>query len=86
MKSFKDHLISESTEMRLKDLLPKKWKHALNRVLHKDKYIAAIKGISDLKRKYPDYSDKKILDIIADYSYLPRKELVKVLNRKTRHT
>lgn len=86
MKTFREHLELESTEMRLKDLLPKKWKHALNRIMHKDKYKQAIKAIHHMKRKYPDYSDKKILRIIADYSHLKLGELEKVLNRNTRHS
>ena len=84
MKSFIQY-IEESTEMRLKDLLPKKWKHALNRVMHKDKYKGAIKAIHRMKKKYPDYSDTKVLGIIADFSHIPKKELKQVLDRKTRY-
>lgn len=83
MKSFK--AFNESEYIRLKDLLPKKIKHAINRLLHKDKYKAAIKMKHMIKRKYPEYSDAKVLRLVSDFTHIKLKELKKVLDRKSRH-
>lgn len=85
MKSFKNYIVESEVALRFKDLLPKKWKHAYNRLIHKDKYKQAIKAIHKMKKQYPDYSDSKILDIISGMSNLKKKELKAVLNRKTRY-
>ena len=53
--------------------------------MHRDKYKGAIKAIHKMKKKYPDYSDTKVLGIIADFSHISKKELKKVLDRKTRY-
>jgi NADH:ubiquinone oxidoreductase subunit E len=73
------------SEIRFKDLLPKKLKHAINRLLHKDKYKAAIKLKHSIQRKYPDYSEAKVLRLVSDFTHIKLKELKAILNRKTRH-
>jgi len=85
MKSFKEHLNENAPALRFKDLLPKKIKHKLNLLLKKDKYKAAIKMKHEIHRKYPDYSEAKILRIVSDFTHIKLKELKAVLNRKTRY-
>lgn len=85
MKSFKNHILESEAALRFKDLLPKSVKHAINRLLHKDKYKAAIKVKHLIHRKHPDYSEAKVLQLVSDFTNIKLKELKAVLNRKTRH-
>jgi hypothetical protein len=85
MMSFKDHIIESEAALKFKDLLPKSVKHAITRLLHKDKYKAAIKAKHAIHRKYPDYSEAKVLRLVSDFTNIKLKELKAVLNRKTRH-
>jgi len=85
MKSFVAHLNEKESALRFKDLLPKKIKHTLNLLLKKDKYKAAIRMKHEIHRKYPDYSEAKILRLVSDFTHIKIKELKAVLNRKTRY-
>ncbi len=86
MISFKRfHLKEQEAAIRFKDLLPKNLKHAINRMLHKDKYKAAIKLKHAIHRKYPEYSEAKVLRLVSDFSHIKLKELKAILNRDTRH-
>ncbi len=85
MKSFKDHLVEAEDAIRFWDLLPSKVKHTINRLLHKDKYKAAIKLKHAIHRKYPDYSEAKVLRLVSDFTHIKLKELKKVLDRSTRY-
>ena len=89
MITFKKH-VQETTGMRLVDLLPKKIKHALYRLLHKDKYKSAINMYHELvKSKDPHHkkmSDDEKIGIAADWAKLDHREFRKVLSRKTRYT
>jgi len=85
MISFKEHLNEKEAALRFKDLLPKKVKHKLNLLLKKDKYKAAIKMKHEIHRKYPDYSEAKILRLVSDFTHIKLKELKAVLNRRTRY-
>jgi hypothetical protein len=85
MKSFKSHLTEQESAIRFWDLLPASVRHVINRLLHKDKYKAAIRMKHEIHRKYPDYSDAKVLRIVSDFTHIKLKELKKVLDRKTRH-
>ena len=83
MKSYRTYVLEN--DIRFKDLLPKKIKHSLNRLLHKDKYKAAIKLKHQIERKYPDYREVKVLRLVSDFTHIKLKELKAILNRKTRH-
>jgi len=88
MITFKQHL-EETTAMRLVDLLPKKVKHALYRLLHKDKYKSALNMYHELmKSKDPHHvkmsKDQKI-KVAADWANLDTKEFRKVMDRITRY-
>jgi NADH:ubiquinone oxidoreductase subunit E len=89
MKSFREHLTESHTgsgdAITFKHLLPKKVYHMINRLLHKDKYKAAIKLKHSIQRKYPDYSEAKVLRLVSDFTHIKLKELKAILNRKTRH-
>ena len=93
MKSFKGYLEEDT----LKDLLPKKWKHAINRALHGKKYKQALdlyhRMVVDLK-KNPRPEIHGI--IVANPKGLARakaaemlgikpREFAKILDRKTRY-
>jgi hypothetical protein len=89
MKSFSEYLSEvhggSDSPITFKHLLPKKIYHALNRLLHKDKYKAAIKLKHAIHRKYPDYSEAKVLRLVSDFTHIKLKELKAILNRKTRY-
>lgn len=85
MINFKEYIAESEPAIRFKDLLPKKIKHQLNLLLKKDKYKAAIKVKHEIHRKYPDYSEKKVLQLVSDFTNIKLKELKAVLNRKTRY-
>ncbi|MBI33560.1 MAG: hypothetical protein CMD98_06810 [Gammaproteobacteria bacterium] len=78
----------EEQALRFIDLLPKKVKHAIRRIAHKDKYKAALHMYHGLK-KDPDakkrLTDKKMKEIAADHFKLKHKEFEAILNRKTRY-
>ena len=80
--------LDENVELRFRDLLPKKVKHALYRMSHADKYKGALnmyRGLrkdADAKRRL---TDKKMRDIAADHFKLNHKEFEAILNRKTRY-
>ncbi len=78
----------EEQALRFIDLLPKKVKHAIRRIAHKDKYKAALHMYHGLK-KDPDakkrLTDKKMKEIAADHFKLSHKEFEAILNRKTRY-
>mgnify|MGYP001291945460 CR=1 FL=1 len=75
--------------MRLVDLLPKKIKHALYRILHKDKYKSAIDMYHELKKsKDPHHkkmSNDEMMGVAADWARLDHREFYKVFDRKTRY-
>ena len=88
MLNFKEQ-ITESTQMRLVDLLPKKVKRMIYRVAHQDKYKGALLMMKAL-RKDPDVitrglSKQKIQAIAADHFGLNHREFARVLDRKTRY-
>jgi hypothetical protein len=95
MKSFKEYI----SEGAVKDLLPKKWKHALNRALHGKKYKIALdlyhNMVRDINRN-PDNYKGAVGTIIANPKGLARskaasmlgikpREFTKILDRKTRY-
>lgn len=75
--------------MRLVDLLPKSIKHALYRMLHKDKYKAAMDMYHELKlSKDPHHqsmSHGEMIRISANWADLSTREFAKVFDRKTRY-
>jgi len=88
MLNFKEQ-VTESTQMRLVDLLPKKVKRMIYRVAHQDKYKGALLMMKAL-RKDPDVisrglSKQKIQAIAADHFGLNHREFARVLDRKTRY-
>ena len=88
MLNFKEQ-VTESTGMRMVDLLPKKVKRMIYRVAHQDKYKGALLMMKAL-RKDPDVitrglSKQKIQAIAADHFGLNHREFAKVLDRKTRY-
>lgn len=88
MLNFKEQA-TESTQMRLVDLLPKKVKRMIYRVAHQDKYKGALLMMKAL-RKDPDVisrglSKQKIQAIAADHFGLNHREFARVLDRKTRY-
>jgi hypothetical protein len=88
MQTFKQQ-VTETTGMRIIDLLPKKVKRMIYRHQHSDKYKAALLMMRAL-RKDPDVisrglSKAKIQSIAADHFGLNHREFAKVLNRKTRY-
>jgi cation transport regulator ChaB len=89
MDNFKQ-FTQEKTGMRIVDLLPKKVKHALYRLAHKDKYKAALNMYHELKKdkdvKSRGLKDFEMQDIAADAFKLNHKEFRKILNRRTRYT
>ena len=84
-----DH-VDESSQGRFIDLLPKKVKHALYRLAHKDKYKAALQMYHEFKKdpemKKRGLTDKKMKAIAADHFKLGHKEFDAILNRRTRYT
>jgi len=80
--------LDENIELRFRDLLPKKVKHALYRMSHADKYKGALnmyRGLrkdADAKRRL---TDKKMREVAADHFKLSHKEFEAILNRKTRY-
>ena len=85
MKGLKEYLKEADDAIRFWDLLPSKLRHTINRLLHKDKYKAAIKLKHELHKKYPGYSESKLIDLVSQMVHINRRELTAVLNRKTRH-
>ena len=88
MLNFKEQ-VTESTQMRMVDLLPKKVKRMIYRVAHQDKYKGALLMMKAL-RKDPDVisrglSKQKIQAIAADHFGLNHREFARVLDRKTRY-
>jgi hypothetical protein len=88
LKLIEEHSIDERN-LGLVDLLPKKIKHAIYRIAHKDKYKAALNMYHQLK-KNPDVknrglSDTQMKGIAADYFKLGHREFAKILDRKTRY-
>lgn len=83
-----DH-VDESSQGRFIDLLPKKVKHALYRLAHKDKYKAALQMYHEFKKdpemKKRGLTDKKMKAIAADHFKLGHKEFDAILNRRTRY-
>jgi len=94
VKSFKEHL----EEGALKNLLPKKWKHAINRAVHGKKYKQALNlyhdMIKDINRNPGRYDSPGV--IVANPKGLARtkaaemlglkpREFAKILDRKTRY-
>ncbi len=85
MQSLKRFIAETEAALRFKDLLPKKFKHTINRLMHKDKYKAAVRLKHEIHRKYPDYSEAKVLRLVSDFTHIKLKELKKVLDRSTRY-
>ena len=95
MKTFKEHL----NEGAIKDLLPKKWKHALNRAIHGEKYKQALElyhnMVRDINRnpdKYAGVSGALVMNPkgiarskAAGILGLKPREFTKILDRKTRY-
>ena len=94
MKSFKEHL----EEGALKNLLPKKWKHAINRAVHGKKYKQALNlyhdMIKDINRNPGRYDSPGVIvanpkgvarSKAAEMLGLKPQEFAKILDRKTRY-
>lgn len=93
MKSFKEHL----NEGAIKDLLPKKWKHALNRAVHGKKYKQALDLYHDMVRDLKRNPRPDIEGVItmnpkglarskaAEMLGINPREFTKILDRKTRY-
>ena len=92
MKSFK-----EFNEGTLKDLLPKKWKHAFNRAVHGKKYKRALDLYHDMVRDLKKNPRPAVHGIIvanpkglarakaAEMLGIKPREFAKILDRKTRY-
>ena len=94
MKSFK-----EFNEGTLKDLLPKKWKHAFNRAVHGKKYKRALdlyhKMVQDINKNPKAHSGVPGAMVMnpkglartkaANILGIKPREFAKILDRKTRY-